>query len=48
MCVYLRSKFQVSSIILTSVRQEGRVNLTPPPFPPTPPTAKQTAEERTQ
>ena len=47
MCVYLRSKFQVSSIILTSVRQEGRVNLTPP-FPPTPPTAKQTAEERTQ
>ena len=29
MCVYLRAKFEVSSITLTSFRQEG--NFTPPP-----------------
>ena len=31
MCVYLRAKFQVSSIILTSFRQGG--SFTPPPPP---------------
>ena len=31
MCVYLRTKFQVSRIILTSFRQ--RIILTPPPLP---------------
>ena len=32
MDVYLRAKFEVSSIILTSFRQGG--NFTPPPPPP--------------
>ena len=31
--LYLYSKFQVSSIILTSLRQGGRVILGPPPPP---------------
>ena len=31
MCVYLRTKFQVSSIILTSFRQRGGVILHPAP-----------------
>ena len=38
MGVYLRAKFEVSSIILTSFRHEGEVVvLHPPPTPPTPP-----------
>ena len=32
MCVYLRTKFQVSSIILTSFRQGGGVILSQPPL----------------
>ena len=31
MCAYLHIKFQVSSIILTSFRQEGRILQPPPP-----------------
>ena len=31
MCVYLRTKFSVFSIILTSSRQEGGGNFTSPP-----------------
>ena len=34
LCVYLCTKFQVSSIIITSFKQEG--NFTPPPTPTTP------------
>ena len=34
LCLYLRAKFQVSSIILASFRQE--VNFTTPPSPPPP------------
>ena len=34
MFVYLRTKFQVSKIILTSFRQGGGVILPPPPQPP--------------
>ena len=36
LCVYLRTKFQVSSIILTSFRSGGHFNPPPPPLPPTP------------
>ena len=32
MGVYLRAKFEVSSIVLTSFRQGVGVNFTPPPF----------------
>ena len=35
MCVYLRTKFQVSSIILKSFRHGVILSLTPPPSPPT-------------
>ena len=35
MCMHLRSKFQVSSIILTSFRQGVILHLSPPPHPPT-------------
>ena len=42
MCVYLRTIFQVPSIILTSFRQ-GNFTLTPPP-----PTSKRTPKEPTQ
>ena len=35
MCVYLRTKFEVSSIILTSFKQRGYFT---PPFLPSPPT----------
>ena len=31
MCVYLRAKFEVSSIILTNFRQGGRGNFSPLP-----------------
>ena len=34
MCVYLRVKFVVSSIILTSFRQGVILHLLPPPLPP--------------
>ena len=48
MCVYLCTKFQVSSITVTSFRQEGvaegEVIL---PLPP-PPTSKRTSKEPTQ
>ena len=36
MCVYLRVKFVVSSIILTSFRQGLILHLLPPPSPPRP------------
>ena len=36
MCVYLRVKFVVSSIILTSFRQGVILHLLPPPPPPRP------------
>ena len=42
MCVYLRPKFEVSSINLTSFRQ-GEGNLTPPPT-----TSKQTPKKPNQ
>ena len=47
MCVYLRSKFQVSSIILTSFRQMGGGNFTPNP-PTHTPTLKRTPKKPTQ
>ena len=34
MCEYLRAKFEVSSMILTSFRQEGGEEFNPPPIPP--------------
>ena len=34
MCEYLRAKFEVSSMILTSFRQEGGEEVNPPPIPP--------------
>ena len=53
MSVYLHTKFQVSSIILTSFRQVG--NFTPPhptskrtPKKPTHPTSKRTPKKPTQ
>ena len=54
MCVYLRTKFQVSSIVLTSFKwgRDGGDNFTPPP-PPTHTlththTSKQTPKKPTQ
>ena len=44
MDVYLRAKFEVSNIILTSFRQEV---ILPPP-PPPPPTSKRTCKKPTQ
>ena len=45
MCVYLRAKFAVSSIILTSYsRGEGGIILQPPP----PPTSKLTTKKPNQ
>ena len=46
MCVYLRAKFEVSNIILTSFRQgeEGGVILPLPPIP----TSKRTPKKSTQ
>ena len=46
MCVYLRTKFQVSSIILKSFRHGVILPLTPAPSPP-PPTAKSTLKKPT-
>ena len=43
MCVYLRAKFEVSSIILASFRQGGGDNFTSPP-----PTLKGTPKKPTQ
>ena len=44
--MYLRTKFQVSSIILTDFRQAGAVILPPPAPPhPTPVTAKRTSKK---
>ena len=34
MCEYLRAKFEVSSMILTSFRQEGGEEFNPPPIHP--------------
>ena len=45
MCVYLRTKFQVSSIILKSFRHGVILLLTPPP--PLSPTAKGTLKKST-
>ena len=45
--VYLRAKFEVSSIILTRFRQVG-VILPSPPLPPTPVTSKRTPKKPTQ
>ena len=43
MCVYLRTIFQVSSIIVTRFRQGGEGILFPPP-----PTSKRTPKKPTQ
>ena len=43
MCVYLRTKLQISSVILTSFRQGGRDN-----FSPQSPTSKRMPEKPAQ